>query len=982
MLDRNVLKSWFKTKDKPTQSQFWQWIEACFFKGEKLPKSDVEGLTEDLNNLQLQINNNIPNQLISGGNVSIDTDDGTTLSVYLPETKYKLKGVPFTQAAGTFSLSLRPAAGFFRIDVFYLDTTGFHVVTGATSATPVKPGVPSGALELSNILIGFDNNLLIEPVPELPALSAVLAAGNVASEDIVIFPTPYRPAVGFIVGDTSSESIAMRNDTDEKGAIMYTDGAAVTKLKATQTTEERELYLPDKDGTLLVESDIATKADLIEGKVPASQLPSYVDDVIEGEYVNSTTFKVDGVAIAPESGKIYVDIVNLGGKTYRWSGSAFVLLSETTTKILSTIAALKAFSGEADAVIVTEVGRDGYFTKGSPSLVADDGIIVADATGNKWIRKVSDHINIGWYATPSDTGSVLDKIKALLTDATLKMPKRVFVPKGIWTFTAPYTVDFYLILYGAGIESNLFFPGNMKGFTFNVPNYTCQIQHLKIAAGSSNPTNTVPYYDGIPMTAHGVQVLYRIDMYDVTITNFAGNGLYIVASVPTSNANLSSFINCSFNSNKLHGVYLQGSDANACRFVNCDFSSNAGCGVLDKSFLGNHYISCHFATNGSPSIPWGARGYCTRAGKRYSCIAADPIIAIEPEVTSGWENYWREAPWPSDGYMKPYDATVTYIPTRSIFLKGLNQSGGTVQCYSEIDQIRGWIDQRNINIGGSLFPEGPSVIGDAASVRVSKELLIRNSDNQVDFRVSETPGTGIFYGYNGKGLRILFDKATYNTTIKTTDFNAVKIRLKQLIYDQGYFADTFNGTRYAQVGITDGMTGKGYIGEAPNWPFATIALRLSSAGYGLPSDVAIVKSAPTGMWTGESDPKETIRISGHAEYRRQTTDATPQYIDVVKVTGIVDGFVAIRLEVTAVDPSTGDMFLCKRTYVNKIVGNTQTRISTTTEYLYEDTGISGVVVDDYWWSQVGQSEFGGIKIVGLASKTLTWRIRATRFIPK
>ncbi len=82
MLDRNVLKSWFKTKDKPTQSQFWQWIEACFFKGEKLPKSDVEGLTEDLNNLQLQINNNIPNQLISGGNVSIDTDDGTTLSVY------------------------------------------------------------------------------------------------------------------------------------------------------------------------------------------------------------------------------------------------------------------------------------------------------------------------------------------------------------------------------------------------------------------------------------------------------------------------------------------------------------------------------------------------------------------------------------------------------------------------------------------------------------------------------------------------------------------------------------------------------------------------------------------------------------------------------------------------------------------------------------------------------------------------------------
>ena len=59
-------------------------------------------------------------------------------------------------------------------------------------------------------------------------------------------------------------------------------------------------------------------ASLIDGKVPASQLPSYVDDVLE--YANSAAFPVTG-----ESGKIYV--AQDTNKTYRWSGSAYVEIS-------------------------------------------------------------------------------------------------------------------------------------------------------------------------------------------------------------------------------------------------------------------------------------------------------------------------------------------------------------------------------------------------------------------------------------------------------------------------------------------------------------------------------------------------------------------------------------------------------------------------------------------------------------------------------
>ena len=63
------------------------------------------------------------------------------------------------------------------------------------------------------------------------------------------------------------------------------------------------------------------------GKVPSSQLPSYVDDVIEGYYYNSKFYKESShtTEITGETGKIYVDLST--EKTYRWSGTAFAEIS-------------------------------------------------------------------------------------------------------------------------------------------------------------------------------------------------------------------------------------------------------------------------------------------------------------------------------------------------------------------------------------------------------------------------------------------------------------------------------------------------------------------------------------------------------------------------------------------------------------------------------------------------------------------------------
>lgn len=63
------------------------------------------------------------------------------------------------------------------------------------------------------------------------------------------------------------------------------------------------------------------------GQVPSAQLPSYVDDVIEGYYYNSQFYTTaeHTTTITPEAGKIYVDITDPNNPvSYRWTGTVYV----------------------------------------------------------------------------------------------------------------------------------------------------------------------------------------------------------------------------------------------------------------------------------------------------------------------------------------------------------------------------------------------------------------------------------------------------------------------------------------------------------------------------------------------------------------------------------------------------------------------------------------------------------------------------------
>ncbi|WP_144281433.1 beta strand repeat-containing protein [Chryseobacterium echinoideorum] len=160
---------------------------------------------------------------------------------------------------------------------------------------------------------------------------------------------------------------------------------------------------------------LSKKADLIDGKIPSSQLPSYVDDVLE--------FDSFGDLPSPgEQGKIYITTNN--NFQYRWSGSEYILISS----ISGTINTIPKFTGSnvignsniidngtdttiskglrlnPDTVEVTNVGRFLNYIKNN----SNETIFSYQThywNGSSFQATSYPNINIGQLAGTSSTGA-------------------------------------------------------------------------------------------------------------------------------------------------------------------------------------------------------------------------------------------------------------------------------------------------------------------------------------------------------------------------------------------------------------------------------------------------------------------------------------------------------------------------------------------------------------------------------------------------
>lgn len=199
--------------------------------------------------------------------------------------------------------------------------------------------------------------------------------------------------------DITNDTISIDNTVTgaTKCKITYNNQGLVTSgadLSASDIPDISATYV--KTDLLGVASGVATLDS--GGKVPSSQLPSFVDDVIDAYIVSGATAlsagwlskTSGGSALTPETDKIYV-IVSSGeylNKTYRWSGTTYVEISASPAQATESQAGIAEIAtqtetntGTDDQRIVTPLKLATYtngmakkFSANNTALTASSGV--------------------------------------------------------------------------------------------------------------------------------------------------------------------------------------------------------------------------------------------------------------------------------------------------------------------------------------------------------------------------------------------------------------------------------------------------------------------------------------------------------------------------------------------------------------------------------------------------------------------------------
>lgn len=207
-----------------------------------------------------------------------------------------------------------------------------------------------------------------------PVQNKVINTALTSTNTIV---SSHTTAISTLESYFDNEGSALYAVNDEDGYSIVATYATKTELNAKVNVSDFNLFKNSKgqpDGLATLDST---------GRVPSSQLPSYVDDVIEGYYYNGKFYKEESHTneITGESGKIYTDIkVN---KTYRWSGTAYTEISASLALGTTSSTAYPGDKGAANASNIAHL--QGYFDNGKAIYAINDasGNIITDTYAKK-----------------------------------------------------------------------------------------------------------------------------------------------------------------------------------------------------------------------------------------------------------------------------------------------------------------------------------------------------------------------------------------------------------------------------------------------------------------------------------------------------------------------------------------------------------------------------------------------------------------------
>ena len=252
-----------------------------------------------------------------------------------------------------------------------LTGTSFNSITGLSSTTPIVNG--TAAVGTSTTAARSDH---VHPTDTTRAsVSQTMYIGTTA---FTINRTSGSQALTGITSIDGLAATATKLATartisltgDVTGSVSF-DGSANASIAATVADDSHNHSISTVTG---LSTALASKADLVDGVIPASQLPSYVDDVLE--YASLASFPVTG-----ESGKIYID--TSAPRSYRWSGTVYVDISPTggNADTATKLATARTITLAGD--VTGSVSFDGSANVSISTTVAANSVALGtDTTGN------------------------------------------------------------------------------------------------------------------------------------------------------------------------------------------------------------------------------------------------------------------------------------------------------------------------------------------------------------------------------------------------------------------------------------------------------------------------------------------------------------------------------------------------------------------------------------------------------------------------
>lgn len=284
------------------------------------------------------------------------------------------------------------------------------------------------------------------------------------------------------------------------GGKIYTYAAGTTTPVTTYTTNA---------GTVAHPNPIVLDA---AGRVPSGGEIWLTDGISYKFIVKTSTEATIGTYdnITDNISNVYSALAAPGGSALVGydSGTAQDVLDEA--KPIANYTALRAYTGRATGVRITQNGLAGFFQRDDADTTSADngGTIIVDASGRRWKRLYSGAVNVRWFGakgtgSDDDTTPVQAAITYCLSVSTTASAtlgsggSALYVPQGIYKITATLSVTGAngFKIFGDGKQSTqIVFAGSGSSLFYYSTYICCDFSDMSLIAGSiagSGPTSSV-----------------------------------------------------------------------------------------------------------------------------------------------------------------------------------------------------------------------------------------------------------------------------------------------------------------------------------------------------------------------------------------------------------------------------------------------------------------------------------------------------------